>query len=422
MRSNHRSTLVLAAPVRTPIGKFGGALAPLSAADLGTAAARACLERSGVDAAQIDYTVFGHGRQAGGGPNTARQIGYRAGVPVESPAITVNQACASGLQAVLIAARHVLLGEARVVLAGGTESMSNTPYLLPRARWGYRMGEAEIVDGMYKDGFDDPLSCLVMGETAEELAAEDGVTREQADAWALSSQHRCERARKAGDFDAEIAPVEVAGRKGSVTVSADEHPRDGVTPDQLAKLPTVFREGGTVTPGNASGITDGAAAVLVASEEAARELGLYESGTVVARIVDWEVTGVDPRVMGRGPVPAVRKLLERTGLAPGDLDAVELNEAFASQVLACLSELDGLGLAFDRERVNPDGGAIALGHPIGCTGTRILVTLLHHLARTGGSASAATPRKGLATLCVSGGMGAALLVETVETVAGGGAA
>jgi acetyl-CoA C-acetyltransferase len=405
-----RASIVLAAPVRTPIGRFGGALAPLSAAELGTAAARACLERTGVDPAVVDYTVFGHGRQAGGGPNTARQVGFRAGVPVTSPAMTINQACASGLQAVLVAARHVLLGEARAVLAGGTESMSNTPYLLPRARWGYRMGNAEIVDGMYKDGFDDPLSCLVMGETAEELAEEDGVTREEADAWALGSQHRCQRAREAGAFDAEIAPVEVPGRKETITVSTDEHPRDDVTPEQLAKLPTVFREGGTVTPGNASGITDGAAAVLVTSEEAARELGLRP----IARIIDWQVTGVDPRVMGRGPVPAVRALLERTGVAPSDLDAVELNEAFASQVLACLGELDGLGLAFDRERVNPDGGAIALGHPIGCTGTRILVTLLHRLLRTGGGS---TPKSGLATLCVSGGMGAALLVETVEGAA-----
>ena len=327
-----RGSIVLAAPVRTPIGKFGGALAPLSAADLGTAAAEACLERAGVGGDAIDSVVFGHGRQAGGGPNTARQVGFRAGVPVTSPAMTINQACASGLQAVLVAARHILLGEARAVLAGGTESMSNTPYLLPRARFGYRLGNAEIVDGMYKDGFDDPLSRLVMGETAEELAEEDGVTREQADAWALGSQHRCQRAREAGDFEAEIAPVEVPGRKGSTTLSADEHPRNDVTPEQLAKLPTVFREGGTVTPGNASGITDGAAAIVVASEAAAADLGLRP----VARIVDWEVTGVDPRVMGRGPVPAVKNLLERTGVSPGEIDAVELNEAFASQVLACL--------------------------------------------------------------------------------------
>jgi len=401
-----RRNIVLAAPVRTPIGKFGGGLAPLSAADLGTAAARACLERAGLDptrAGLIDLCIFGHGRQAGGGPNTARQIAHRAGVPDERPAFTVNQACASGLQAVLEAARHILLGEARIVLAGGTESMSNTPFLLPRARWGYRLGHDLVVDGMYRDGFDDPLSGLVMGETAEELADEVGVTREEADAWALGSQTRCERARGAGAFEAEIAPVEVPGRKGATTVSADEHPRDGVTAEQLAKLPTVFREGGTVTAGNASGITDGAAAVLVASEEAAREAGL----PIVARLLDWEVVGVDPRVMGRGPVPAVTRLLERTGVDTDEIDTVELNEAFASQVVACLRELDERGLHLDPERVNPDGGAIALGHPIGCTGTRILVTLLHGLLRRGG-------RRGLATLCVSGGMGAALLVERVE--------
>ncbi len=401
-RMTSREGIVLAAPVRTPIGKFGGALAPLSAADLGTAAARACLERAGVGGEAIDQAIFGHGRQAGGGPNTARQIAFRAGVPVERPAFTVNQACASGLQAVLSAARAILLGEARVVLAGGTESMSNTPYLLPRGRWGYRLGHDQIVDGMYRDGFDDPLSGLVMGETAEQLADERGVTREQADAYALESQRRCERARGAGRFAGEIAPVEVPGRKGAaVRVAEDEHPRDGVTAEQLAKLPAVFREGGTVTPGNASGITDGAAAVIVASEEAAADLGL----PVVARLVDWQVVGVDPRVMGIGPVPAVERLLARTGLGADAIDAVELNEAFATQVVACLDALDQLGLGFDRERVNPDGGAIALGHPIGCTGARILVTLLHGLGRSGG-------RRGLATLCVSGGMGAAALVET----------
>ena len=397
-----RQGIILAAPVRTPIGKFGGSLAPLSAADLGTAAARACLERAGLAAEAVDQTIFGHGRQGGGGPNTARQIGFRAGVPVERPAFTVNQACASGLQSVFAGARAILLGEARVVLAGGTESMSNTPYMLPRGRWGYRLGHDQIVDGMYRDGFDDPLSGLVMGATAEELADERGITRAQADAYALESQHRCERARRSGRFEAEIAPVEVPGRKGATVVREDEHPRDGVTREQLAKLPTVFRDGGTVTPGNASGITDGAAAVIVASEEAASELGL----PMVARLVDWQVVGVDPRIMGIGPVPAVEALLGRTGVATDSVDAVELNEAFATQVVACLDALDELGLGFDRERVNPDGGAIALGHPIGCTGARILVTLLHGLARSGG-------RRGIATLCVSGGMGAAALVEMV---------
>lgn len=391
----NRDRLVLAAPVRTPIGRFGGALAPLSAADLGTVAAKAALERSGLEPARVDQVIFGHGRQAGGGPNTARQIAWRSGVPQERPAFTVNQACGSGLQALFSAARAIRLGEAEVVLAGGTESMSNTPFLLPRARWGYRMGHAEIVDGMYRDGFNDPLSGLIMGETAEELARQRGVTRDAADRWALESQHRCETARRTGRFVAEIAPVAVPGRKGETVVAADEHPRDGVELGTLAKMPPVFGNGDTVTAGNASGITDGAAAMLVASEAAATRLGLAPA----AYLVDWEVVGVDPRIMGIGPVPATRRLLERRGLDFDAIEAVELNEAFASQVVACLDELP-----FDRARVNPDGGAIALGHPIGATGARIVTTLIHGMAARG-------QRVGLATLCISGGMGMSALVE-----------
>jgi acetyl-CoA C-acetyltransferase len=397
MADKHDNDIVLAAPVRTPIGKFTGILMPLTAADLGTAAAQACLARAGCDPTRVDQVIFGHGRQAGGGPNTARQIAFRAGVPVDRPAYTVNQACASGLQAVLSAARTIRTGEAEVVLAGGTESMSNTPYLLTRARTGYRLGHGEILDGMYQDGFNDPLSGLVMGETAEELAAEAGIGRAAADAWALGSQNRSERARANGRFDAEIVPVKVPGRKGEVEVTKDEHPRDGVKLDSLTKLAPVFREGGTVTAGNASGITDGAAAILVASRRAAAELGL----PVVARLSAWEVVGVDPRIMGIGPVPAVQKLLKKTGLSLSDIEEIELNEAFASQVLACLQ---GLGIPEDAEHVNPDGGAISLGHPIGCTGTRILVTLLHGMA-------ARDRERGIATLCVSGGMGVAALVE-----------
>lgn len=387
--------IVLAAPVRTPIGRFGGVLASLTAADLGTAAAKAALARAGLDPGRVDQVIFGHGRQAGGGPNTARQISFRSGVPVDRPAYTVNQACGSGLQAVISGARAILLGEAQVVLAGGTESMSNTPYLLPRARWGYRLGHAEIVDGMYQDGFNDPLSQLVMGETAEELAEEAGIDRASSDAWAVGSQNRSERARAKDRFAAEIAPVTVAGKKGEIRVDTDEHPRDGVTLASLAKLAPVFREGGRVTAGNASGITDGAAAIVVASRRAASELGL----PVVARLVGWEVVGVEPRIMGIGPVPAVRRLLAKTGLDIKDIDEVELNEAFACQVLACLKDLD-----FPHGTVNPDGGAISLGHPIGATGARILVTLLHGMAARGG-------RRGIATLCVSGGLGLAALVE-----------
>jgi acetyl-CoA C-acetyltransferase len=387
--------IVLAAPVRTPIGKFGGVFSALSAADLGTFAAQAALSRAHLDPGKVDQVIFGHGRQAGGGPNTARQIAYRAGVPVDRPAYTVNKACGSGLQAVLSAARTIRNGEARVILVGGTESMSNTPYFLPRARWGYRLGHGEIVDGMYKDGFNDPLSGLVMGETAEELAVESGIDRAAADSWALKSQQRCEAARKAGRFASEIVPVKVADRKGETVIDTDEHPRDGMTLASLQKLAPVFREGGTVTAGNASGITDGAAALVVASRAAAAELGL----PIVARLAGWQVVGVDPRIMGIGPVPAVSQLLTRLGLSGQAIDEVELNEAFASQVLASIREL-----GLDQERVNVNGGAIAVGHPLGASGARLVVSLVHELERCEG-------QRGLATLCVSGGMGLAALVE-----------
>ena len=392
-----RPPLVLSAPIRTPIGKFGGALEPLSAADLGTAAAKACLERAGLDPEKVDQTIFGHGRQAGSGPNTARQISYRAGVPQERPAFTINQACGSGLQSLFSAARTILLGEAETILVGGTESMSNTPYLLPRARWGYRLGHAEMTDGMYRDGFNDPLSGLVMGETGEELAEEAGISREASDAWAVTSQNRCEAARGRGRFGAEISPVTVPGRRGDIVVEHDEHPRDGVNAHSLAKLKPVFRDGGRVTAGNASGITDAAAAILLSTEETAEKQGLEP----VAYLRDWEVVGVDPRIMGIGPVPAVKNLLGRSPLSFDDIDLVELNEAFACQLLACLEELP-----FDPEIVNADGGAIALGHPIGATGVRILVTLLHGMAER-------DLRHGIATLCVSGGMGLAALVERI---------
>ena len=398
MSAKQDNDIVLAAPVRTPIGKFLGGLSSLTAADRGTAAARAALERAGLDPQHVDQVIFGHGRQAGGGPNTARQISHRSGVPADRPAYTVNQACASGLQAVLSAARTILTGEARVVLAGGTESMSNTPYLLPRARTGYRLGNAEIVDAMYKDGFNCPLADMPMGETAEELAAEVGINRADSDAYALESQLRCERARANGRFESEIAPIQVPGKKGDVTISTiskDEHPRDGATLESMTKLKPVFRENGVVTAGNASGITDGAAAIVVASRAAARELGL----PVVARLAGWNVVGVEPRIMGIGPVPAVRELLKKTGTDLSSIDEIELNEAFAAQVLACARALD-----LDPALLNPDGGAIALGHPIGATGTRILVTLLHGLEKRGGE-------RGIATLCVSGGMGIAALVE-----------
>ena len=388
----------LAASVRTPIGRFGGALASFTAADLGVAAAKASFERASLRPDQIQQAIWGCARQAGGGPNVARQITFRAGAPETVPAFTVNQACGSGLQAIILAAQQIMLGHADVVLAGGTESMSRVPYFAEGARWGMRMGNVELVDGMYRDGFSDPLSGLLMGETAENLARQYEVSREEQDEFALRSQQRAELAIDSGRFDAEIAPVEVKNRKGEITRFArDEHPRAGATKQELEKLKPVFSKDGTVTAGNSSGITDGAAAVLVLSEEALAECGVSPE----ARIVDYEVTGVAPEIMGIGPVPAVRSLLTRQKLSLDDIGLVELNEAFAAQVIACDRELK-----FDPQRLNVNGGAIALGHPIGCTGVRITTTLLHEMKKreTG---------FGLATLCVSGGMGLALLVERV---------
>jgi acetyl-CoA C-acetyltransferase len=388
--------LFIAAPVRTPIGKFGGGLAGLTAAELGGAAARAAIERAGIAPDAIGYTVFGNARQAGGGPNPARQVGRRAGLPDASPGMTINMACASGLQAILSATHVIRDGEADVVLAGGTESMSRVPYLLERARWGYRLGNGELVDGMYRDGFICPLCGKIMGETAETLAECHHISREEQDAFAAESQRRCEVARREGRFRDEIAPITVAGGKPEV-VSGDEHPRDGVTVEALAKLAPVFKQDGTVHAGNSSGITDGAAAMLVLSEEGVRRTGVKPW----ARIVGTSTAGVDPAIMGIGPVPAVRKLEARTGVRLEQVDLIELNEAFAAQVLACDRELK-----MDRAKLNVNGGAIALGHPIGATGARIVVTLLHELRRR-------EAKYGLATLCVSGGMGFAMLLERV---------
>ncbi|HEV7747641.1 MAG TPA: acetyl-CoA C-acetyltransferase [Pyrinomonadaceae bacterium] len=388
----------LAASVRTPIGRFGGTLASWTAADLGVAAAKASLERAGFRPDQIQQSIWGCARQAGGGPNVARQITYRAGVPETVPAFTVNQACGSGLQAIILAAQQIMLGHADVVLAGGAESMSRVPYFAEGARWGMRMGNTELVDGMYRDGFNDPLSGLVMGETAENLARQYEISRDEQDEYALRSQQRAQAAIDAGRFDTEIASLEIKGRKGETTSFArDEHPRAGTTRQDLEKLAPVFSKTGTVTAGNSSGITDGAAALIVLSEEALERSGARAE----ARIVDYEVTGVAPEIMGIGPVPAIRSLLGRQKVALTDVDLVELNEAFAAQVIACDRELK-----FDPDRLNVNGGAIALGHPIGCTGVRITTTLLHEMKKR-------EARFGLATLCVSGGMGLALLLERV---------
>jgi acetyl-CoA C-acetyltransferase len=382
--------------VRTPIGKFGGSLASQTAADIGTVAAKAAMERAGVQPAQVQETIFGNARQAGGGPNPARQISIRSGVPQEVPAYTINMACASGLKSIVLGFQEIVAGNLDCVLTGGTESMSRLPYYLDGARWGYRLGNQELVDGMYRDGFFCPLAKMVMGETAELLAGQYKIPREEQDQFALTSQQRAAVAQSSGRFDAEIIPVTIEGKKGATVFSRDEHLFPDASPEKLAKLSPVFSKTGTITAGNSSGITDGAAALVMANEIFVRQNNLKP----LARIVAATSAGVDPRTMGMGPVPAIRKLEQKHGLKLCDFDLVELNEAFAAQVLACDRELH-----FDRDRLNVNGGAIALGHPIGCTGARITVTLLHEMLKR-------KARRGLATLCVSGGMGMALAIET----------
>jgi acetyl-CoA C-acetyltransferase len=400
-----RPVFVLSA-ARTPIGRFGGAFASLSAADLGEVAARAAVERSGLPPAAIDETIFGHARQAGGGPNTARQVSHRAGIPDSVPAYTVNKACASSLKALTLGALSIAAGQGDVVLVGGTECMSATPYLLPRARFGYRMGNSEIVDAMYRDGFLCPLCGQLMGETAENLVREYGILRAEQDALAAESQRRAARAIASGRFADEIVAVSVAGKgRGLIpeggqipgtVIEKDEHPRPETTAEALAKLPPVFDpESGTVHAGNSSGITDAAAALVLGSEEQVRRAGVQP----LARVVAWTSAGVEPERMGIGPVPALRRLLEGRKLRLSDVDLLELNEAFAAQVIACARELP-----FDLERLNVNGGAIALGHPIGATGARISTTLLHEMKKR-------DVKRGVATLCVSGGMGMAVLFE-----------
>lgn len=447
-----RQEVYIISAVRTPIGKFGGGLAEFTGPDLGVIAVRAALERAfgaplpperepgtggpveeaireaksppfatssrwaacrspvAKDGApektsrefswHVDELIFGNARPAGVGPNPARQIAWRSGLGDDVPAYTVNMACASGLRAILLGWQQILLGESQLVVAGGAESMSKVPYLVD-ARWGVKMGNQPLVDAMYRDGFLCPISKMIMGDTAEVLAENYKISRQEQDEFALESHRRAVRAQSECRFSREIVPVEVRDKKGNVTrIEKDEHVRPDVTLEKLAKLPPVFSKTGTVTAGNASGITDGAAAVVLASEEKVRELNLKP----LARIVDATIAAVDPRIMGIGPVPAVRKLLSRTGTKLENYAAIELNEAFAAQVLACDRDLH-----FPRERLNPNGGAIALGHPIACTGARITTTLLHELRRDKGSAS----KRGLATLCVSGGLGVAMEIETV---------
>jgi len=416
--------------VRTPIGKFGGALAEFTAPDMGVIAVRDALrrafgevpvERVPVDKPDwskiprfsqdgagtrgtgyhVDEVIAGNARPAGVGPNVARQIAWRSGLGDGVPAFTVNMACASGLRAVLLGWQQIVLGEANVIVAAGTESMSRVPYLAD-TRWGFKLGHQPLIDGMYRDGLFCQISRMIMGETAEVLARQYSISRDEQDAYALESQRRAARAMKECRFKDELVPVERVDAKGRATrIEMDEHVRPDTTPETLGKLPPVFAKDGTITAGNSSGITDGASAVVLVSEAVLRERKL----TPLARIAGAAITAVDPRIMGIAPVPAVRKLERTTGWKLADYDAVELNEAFAAQVLACDRELH-----LDRARLNPNGGSIALGHPIGCTGARITTTLVHELRRSakqpGGS------RRGLATLCVSGGLGVAMALES----------
>jgi len=395
-----RDVVILSA-ARTPIGRFGGSFKDVHAAELGSVAAQAAISRAGLQPSDIDEVLMGHGRPAGVGPNPARQVGHRSGVPDSAPAFTINKACASGMQALASGAQSIMLGESEVALAGGIENMSRVPFLVDAAdaRWGHKMGHFQFVDAMYRDGFGDPLSGMIMGETAEVLARQYGITREQSDAFALESQQKAEAAQKAGHFAREIVPVTITERGKAIEITTDEHPRHGSTIEALRKLPLTFPkvEGhdGIITAGSASGITDGAAALVLASGDFARARGLQP----LARIVGWASAGVDPRIMGIGPVPAIAKLKSRIGWGVEDFDLVEINEAFAPQVLAVLKDVP-----IPAEKLNVNGGAIALGHPIGCSGARIVVTLLHELLRRGKT-------KGLATLCVSGGMGMAIAIE-----------
>jgi len=387
--------VVIVSAARTAVGSFNGALASVSAVELGAVVIKAVLERAGIGAG-ADEVIMGNVLQAGLRQNPARQAAVHAGLPVEIPSVTINKLCGSGLKAVALAAQAIRCGDAECIIAGGMENMSQAPYLLKGARWGYRMGDGKIVDSLLEDGLSCAFNDYHMGMTAENVAVQYAITREDQDRLACASQAKACAAIQSGAFKREIVPVTVKGKKGDVLFETDEYPREGVTIENLAKLRPAFKSvGGTVTAGNASGINDGAAAVLLMSAAKAETMRLKP----IARIVGYASGGVDPSVMGLGPIPATRNVLAKTGLSLEDMDLVEANEAFAAQFLAV-----GKELGFSPEKVNVNGGAIALGHPIGASGARILVTLLHALEARGG-------KRGLATLCIGGGQGVAVIVE-----------
>jgi acetyl-CoA C-acetyltransferase len=388
--------VVIVSAARTPIGSFGGSLSALSAVELGTIAAREAIKRAGIDAALIDDVIIGNILSAGLGQNVARQVAVYAGVPEAVPAMTINKLCGSGLRAVSMAAQFIMLGDADIILAGGTESMTNAPYLLPKGRYGYRMGDGKVIDSMIHDGLTETFNNYHMGVTAENIAKRWNISREEQDAFALNSQLKTEAAQKAGKFMDEIVPVIIPQRKGDpIVVDTDEYPRPGTTLDKLAKLPPAFDKEGTVTAGNSSGINDGAAMLIVMSKQKADELGLKPLVTIKS----YASVGLDPTIMGYGPVPASRKALEKIGYTVDQIDLVEANEAFAAQSIAVVRDLGP-----DPEKVNVNGGAIALGHPIGASGARILTTLIYEMGRR-------NAKTGLATLCIGGGMGTSIIIE-----------
>jgi acetyl-CoA C-acetyltransferase len=388
--------VVIISATRTPIGNYGGTLAPFSAIDLGTFAALEAIKRAGIAPSDIDEAIVGNILSAGLGQNIARQIAIKSGLPETSPAMTINKLCGSGLRTVSMAAQFIMLGDADVILAGGTESMSNTPYLLPKARFGYRMGNGELVDSMISDGLMDAFNNYHMGITAENIAEQWGISREEQDNFALNSQLKTEKAQIEGKFADEIIPVEIPQRKGDpILFSEDEFPKHGMTIEKLSKLRPAFKKDGTVTAGNASGINDGASMLIIASKEKAQELGLKP----IAKILSYANAALDPKIMGYGPVPATKSALLRAKMTINDIDLIEANEAFASQSIAVARDLE-----FDPAKVNVNGGAIALGHPIGASGSRILTTLLYEMKRS-------NKATGLATLCIGGGQGTSLIVE-----------
>jgi acetyl-CoA C-acetyltransferase len=380
---------------RTPIGKFLGGFSELPTVELGTMAAGEAMRRAGTPPDAIDQTIFGHARQAGNGPNTGRQVSVKAGVPKEVSAYNVNIACGSGMKAVQLGAQQIMLGDAEVVLAGGMENMTRVPFLLDRMRTGYRLGNATVYDAMYRDGLLDPLCGLIMGETAENLVDRYDISRREQDEFALESQRKAAAAKD--DRAKEIFAVEAPDPRGrgTITVTEDEHPRPDTTLEKLAALPPVFRERGSVTAGNSSGITDGAAAMVLMSESRARA----EGREPLAKVIGMSWAGVDPAIMGIGPVPATKKVLEKTGLSLADIDVIEINEAFAAQVIACERDLK-----IERDKLNPKGGGISLGHPIGMSGARLILTLAYEMRERGHAL-------GLATLCISGGQGLAVVLE-----------